>query len=67
MEPPALVLHPWSVFLRARKDAIDWLAAAGEPDDRIAAALVLTPVQVTYLRLNDAVHTEWPVPPEELQ
>ena len=48
---PNVDAHPWRIFLRARKDVIDWLAAAGEPDDRIAAALSVTPSQVERLRL----------------
>lgn len=45
-----LELHPWRRYLLARKDAIEWLAAAGEPDDRIAGALSLLPYQVTRIR-----------------
>ncbi len=48
--PPTMDAHPWRIFLRARKDAIDWLAAAGEPDDRIATALSMYPQQVERLR-----------------
>ena len=49
-EYPHLDAHPWRIFLRARKDAIDWLAASGEPDDRIAAAVSLYEVQVARIR-----------------
>ena len=45
-----LAAHPWRRFLLARKDAIDWLAASGEPDDRIAVALSLAEYQVTRIR-----------------
>ena len=48
--PPALDAHPWRIFLRARKDAIDWLAESGEPDDRIAAAVSLAASQVERIR-----------------
>jgi hypothetical protein len=47
---PKLDAHPWRIFLRARKDAIDWLAESGEPDDRIATALSLFPQQVERIR-----------------
>lgn len=47
---PELDAHPWRIFLRARKDAIDWLAAAGEPDERIAGAVSLFPSQVERIR-----------------
>jgi hypothetical protein len=47
---PELEAHPWRRFVLARKDAIEWLAAAGEPDDRIAEALSLREYQVTRIR-----------------
>jgi hypothetical protein len=47
---PHLDAHPWRIFLRARKDAIDWLAESGEPDDRIAGAVSLFPSQVERIR-----------------
>ena len=47
--------HPWAVFLKARKDAIDWLAEDGEPDDRIAITLSVTPEQVARIRQTPRV------------
>jgi hypothetical protein len=45
-----LEAHPWRRFVQARKDAIEWLAAAGETDERIAAAVSLLEYQVTRIR-----------------
>jgi hypothetical protein len=50
MPAPELENHPWRRFVLARKDAIEWLAAAGEPDERIADAVSLLTYQVTRIR-----------------
>jgi hypothetical protein len=48
---PLLSDHPWAVFLRARRAAIEWLATdQQEPDDRIARILSMDTEQVTLIR-----------------